>query len=195
MRAFAITGGVACGKSTVLKLFAEQGATIYSADEDARAARAEPEVQARILEALGTTDPKELAAKIYADPGARKALNGIVHPEVRKRTRTRIDAAHNSDEDGFILYEVPLLFEGSLETWFDGTIAVVASPDVQRARLRERHPDATEADLDARLSAQMAPEEKAKRADYAIRTDVPLEETRSEVERVYGFLWHPEPLG
>jgi dephospho-CoA kinase len=188
MRVFAITGGVACGKSTVLKLFAEQGATIYSADEDARAARAEPEVQARILAALGTLEPKEMAAKIYADPEARKTLNGIVHPEVRKRIRARIEAARASAAPGLVLYEVPLLFEGGLETWFDGTIAVVAKPEVQRARLKERHPAATDAELDARLSAQMDPAEKARRADFAIRTDVSLEETRTEIARVFGQL-------
>jgi dephospho-CoA kinase len=185
MRVFAITGGVACGKSTVLKLFAEQGATVYSADEDAREARAEPDVQTRILAALGTLEPKELAAKIYADPEARKILNGIVHPEVRKRMRARIDAARANLEPGLVLYEVPLLFEGGLETWFDGTVAVVATPDVQRARLRERHPQATDAELEARLAAQLDPAEKARRADYAIRTDVTLEETRVQVVRVF----------
>jgi dephospho-CoA kinase len=188
MRVFAITGGVACGKSTVLKLFAACGATIFSADDDARAVRSDPEIQRRIRAALGTVEPKELAARIYTDPDARRTLNAIVHPEVRKKMRTRIDAARESPERGLTLYEVPLLFEGKLETWFDGTIAVVTSPKIQRARLKERHPEASETDLDARLAAQLPPDEKARRADFVIRTDTSLEETRAQVQQLSATL-------
>jgi dephospho-CoA kinase len=188
MHVYAITGGIACGKSTVSRLFAELGTRIFSADDDAREARADPAVRVRIIEALGTDDPKLLAQKIYADPDARKVLNGIVHPEVRARMRARIDAARSSAEPGLTLYEVPLLFEGNLETWFDGSVAVYAAPEVQRARLHVRHPDATQADLDARLASQLPPEEKARRADFTVRTDTNLDETRAEVEAIYAAL-------
>ncbi len=193
MHIYAITGGIACGKSTALKLFADLGAQIFSADDDARDARADLAVRARILAAFGTDDPKRLAEKIYADPDARKTLNGIVHPEVRQRMRQRIDAARSSAEPGLALYEVPLLFEGGLETWFDGTIAVLAAPEVQRARLHERHPDATEAELDARLASQLPPEEKARRAGFIVRTDTSLAETTAQVAAIYAALV-PLPL-
>ena len=93
MQTWAITGGIACGKSTVSKLFAECGAKIASADDDARAVLAEGEpTRAVVLEAFGTIDRTELAAKIFGDPEARKRLNSIMHPAIRQRMRTAIDA-------------------------------------------------------------------------------------------------------
>lgn len=185
MNVWAITGGVACGKSTVARLFADLGAEIRDADADAREARADPEIRARIREAFGTVEPSELATAIYADPNARTELNGIVHPEVRKRMRAAIDAARSSPARGLLLYEVPLLFEGSLEAWFDGAICAYCPPDVQRARLAQRHPELTEDQLDERLAAQLPVEEKVRRSQIAIHTDGTLDETRARVKACF----------
>ena len=185
MNVWAITGGVACGKSTVARLFAELGAEIRDADADAREARADPLVRKRILEAFGTAEPSELATLIYSDPDARKKLNGIVHPEVRKRMRTAIDDSRDNPTSGLLLYEVALLFEGGLESWFDGVICAYCPPDVQRARLAQRHPELTKNQLDERLAAQLPIEEKARRAQVVIRTDGTLAETQEQVRAVW----------
>ena len=186
MQTWAITGGIACGKSTVSKLFAECGAKIASADDDARAVLAEGEpTRAVVLEAFGTIDRTELAAKIFGDPEARKRLNSIMHPAIRQRMRTAIDAAQadSNSAQGLLLYEVPLLYEGGLETWFQGVIAVTASRTTQLGRLKER--GLSDAAAQQRLAAQLDPEEKARRADFVVRTDTPLEETRATVQTIY----------
>ena len=188
MKVWAITGGVACGKSTVSRLFQELGASIRDADADAREVRADPKFQARIREAFGTVEPAELAKAIFADPMSRKTLNEIVHPEVRKRMRAAIDAARAATEPGLLLYEVPLLFEGGLETWFDGVICAYAPTEVQIFRLRERHPDLSDSDLDRRLASQLPIDEKARRSDVVVRTDLALEDTRHQVVALWNQL-------
>ncbi|WP_309714935.1 dephospho-CoA kinase [Armatimonas sp.] len=184
MHIWAITGGIACGKSTVSKLFAECGAKIASADEDARAVLAVGETtRVAVLEAFGTIDRTELAAKIFGDTEARKRLNGIMHPAIRQRMRTVIDAAQSDSTVGLLLYEVPLLFEGGLETWFQGVVAVAASPQTQLTRLKERglSDDAAQ----QRLASQLDPKEKVRRADFVVHTDTTLAETKESVQAIY----------
>lgn len=190
MQVWAITGGIACGKSAVAALFAACGAQVGSADADARAVLAEPEVVAALAAAFpeavsveGGVDRTALGASIFADAAARANLNGIMHPAIRRRMRAAIDAARANPAQGLLLYEVPLLYEGGLETWFDGVIVVAASAAVQRERLSVRAP-LTDAELDQRLAAQMPVDEKVRRADLVVRTDVPMAQTRAEVERL-----------
>lgn len=184
MQIWAITGGIACGKSTVSKFFAECGATIASADDDARAVLAEGEpTRAAVLEAFGTVERSELAAMIFGDPDARKRLNSLMHPAIRQRMRTVIETAKANPTPGLLLYEVPLLYEGGLETWFGGVVAVVANSQTQLERLRARGLSAEAAAQ--RLTSQLDPDEKARRADYVVRTDTTPQETREAVAMVY----------
>lgn len=184
MQTWAITGGIACGKSTVSKLFAECGATLASADDDARAVLAEGEpTRAAVLEAFGTVERSELAAKIFGDPDARKRLNSLMHPAIRQRMRAAIESAKANPTPGLLLYEVPLLYEGGLETWFEGVVAVVANPQTQRERLSAR--GLSDEAATQRLNSQLDPDEKARRADFVVRTDTTLQETHEAVAVVY----------
>lgn len=200
----AITGGIASGKSTVTRMLAEAGAEIRSADEDARAVLTpgSPTLEAvraafpAVFSPEGVLDRARLGAAIFGDPVARLRLNEIMHPAIRARMRTAIDTARASSKTGILVYEVPLLYEGGLETWFDAVIAVIASPALQAERLQNREttagrPPLTDAALAERLAAQMPPEEKARRADYVIRTDLPLEETRARARQVLATLLSP----
>lgn len=184
MQIWAITGGIACGKSTVSQLFAECGARIASADDDARTVLAEnSSTRAAVLELFGTVERSELAAKIFGDPDARTKLNSLMHPAIRQQMRAAIGAAQADATQGLLLYEVPLLYEGTLETWFQGVIAVAANHKTQLARLKARGLS-DEAALQ-RLAAQLDPEEKVRRADFVVRTDIPLTETRAAVLMIY----------
>jgi dephospho-CoA kinase len=184
MQTWAITGGIACGKSTVSKLFADCGAKIASADEDARAVLAEGQpTRVAVLEAFGTVERAALAAKIFGDPEARKKLNSLMHPAIRQRMRTTLEAAKADPTPGLLLYEVPLLYEGALESWFEGVIAVAARPDIQLERLRAR--GLSEDAARQRLASQLDPEEKVRRADFVVRTDTTLSQTQDAVAQIY----------
>jgi dephospho-CoA kinase len=196
MRIAGITGGIASGKSTVAALFAACGAQTRSADEDARAIL-QPDSPA--LDAVfaafpaarsgdGTLDRAALASRIFADAGARRRLEAIMHPAIVARMREAITEARQAGP-GLLVYETPLLYEAGLEGLFDIVIAVKATPALQAMRLREREvaagrPPLTDEAVAARLAAQLSPEEKARRAHYVIATDVSLEETRSRVNDI-----------
>lgn len=187
MRVWAITGGIASGKSAVSRFFAEEGAQLASADEDARAVLTDGSgTREAVLAAFGTVDRATLAARIFHDPEARKTLNGIMHPAIRQRMRAALQAAQADPAPGLFLYEVPLLYEGGLETWFEGVIVALATPELQRTRLLAR--GLSEGEALARIRAQLSPEEKARRADLVIRTDLSEAQTRAAVRQAYQSL-------
>ncbi len=196
-----ITGGIACGKSTVTRMLAERGAQTASADEDARAVVAPdsptlPAVREAFPEAFsadGALDRAALGRRVFSDPAARERLEAITHPAIIARMRAVIDAARRDPAPGVLAYEVPLLYEAGLESLFDAVLAVVCSPEVQAARLQAREaaagrPPLTPEAMAGRLAAQMPVTEKARRADFVVRTDGSLEETQAQVAAVWGRL-------
>jgi dephospho-CoA kinase len=204
MKVVGVTGGIAAGKSTVTRMLAEMGAETRSADEDARAVLADGSpTLSNVLSAFpearridGTLDRAALAARIFDDPRARARLEEITHPAIIARMEAAIRTARENDAPGLFAYETPLLYEAGLADLFDAVIAVTATPELQAERLKAREvaagrpPLAPEA-VAARLAAQMSPEEKARRADFVVRTDVPLEETREQVRLLVAALIAP----
>jgi dephospho-CoA kinase len=201
MKIIGITGGIASGKSTVTRMFETMGGTSLSADVDARAVLSEdspalahvftlfPEVQ----RADGSLDRAALAARIFSNPSDKKRLESITHPAIISRMRTAIDAARASHEEGILFYEVPLLYERNLADLFDAVVAVQATPSLQAERLQAREtaagrPALSESDITDRLAAQMSPEEKARRADYVIRTDTSLPHAEEQVRQIWDKL-------
>lgn len=197
MQILGVTGGIASGKSTVTRMLADLGAETRSADLDARAALADGSpILSAVLSAFpsaraadGTLDRAALAARIFADPSARARLEAITHPAIIARMRAAITEARAAGP-GVLAYETPLLYEADLEPLFDTIVAVLATPELQAARLQDREAQAGRPPLPpeqiaARLSAQIPPEEKARRAHHIIRTDGTLAETEAQVRRLW----------
>lgn len=194
MKIVGLTGGIASGKSTVARMFAALGALTRSADEDARAVLADgsPLLSAVLAAfpetatASGGLDRAQLGVRIFADPDARKRLEGLLHPAIIARMSAAIADARAATEPSLLVYETPLLFEANLESLFDVVVAVFAAPWAQHERLQAREVAAGRAPLSTsgladRLAAQFSSEEKARRADHVFRTDVPLSETEAQV--------------
>jgi dephospho-CoA kinase len=196
MAIWAITGGIACGKSAVIAAFERRGVTCYSADKDARDVLKDPIVDQAVrdafpdaLDATGQLDRAILGQLIYADSSRRTLLGQIMHPAIRARMKTRIEQNQRYEPIELELYEVPLLFEGGLEAWFDGTICVTCSPDIQRHRLIERHRDRynttlTGEEVDQILASQLPVAVKAERADIVIDNSGSTDDLESKVESV-----------
>ena len=198
-----LTGGVACGKSTVAQIFAGLGAETASADADARTVleAGSPvlaSVQAAFPAAFDTDGElvrADLARIIYNDSAARARLEALMHPAIIARMEAVIARARKNP-DRALVYETPLLFEAGLECLFDTIIVVAASPDVQVARLQEREklaglPALSDEEIVRRLTAQIPLEEKISRADTVIRTDVSIEETQVQAEALWKRLTFP----
>lgn len=180
MAIWAVTGGIACGKSAVIQAFRQLGVTCYSADTDARDVLTEQEVDRDVratfpdaIDEGGQLDRAKLGKLIFADVDRRAILGQIMHPHIRARMKARIEQNHASTQNILELYEVPLLLEGGLETWFDGTICVTCNPEIQKQRLVDRHFSRyqtmlSDEEVQQVLRSQLPVSEKADRSDIVI---------------------------
>ena len=185
-----LTGGIACGKSTVAARLAELGAIRVDADaithellgrKGAAVERVRETFGEGALLPNGAVDRKRLGAIVFADAAARRALEGIVHPLVQRCALEQIDAANADD---VVLLEVPLLFETGMDALCGEVWAVTVSREKQVERLMERNGLSQEEALQ-RVDAQMSSAEKAARANVVIHTDKPIERTLAEVSNLY----------
>jgi dephospho-CoA kinase len=187
-----LTGNIAAGKSAVVELFRQWGATIIDADRIVR------EVQAPgspVLEAIaerfgagvirtdGSLDRPALRGLVMADPVALDALNRIVHPAVTERREELLRAAAERG-DRVVVSDIPLLFETADPDAFDSVVLVEASEEVRLARLvRDRSLDPDEARR--MIAAQMPSEAKRARSDFVI----PNDGDRADLERAAAEVW------
>jgi dephospho-CoA kinase len=141
-----ITGPIGCGKSTVAGWLAARGAVVIDADAEARAVvePGEPAlalVLARFGDVVrasdGSLDRAALGRIVFADPGALRDLEAIVHPAVRPRIRAAIGAADAAGAPAVVIEAIKLV-EGGLAAFCDEAWLVTCSPDEQRARLAGR---------------------------------------------------------
>lgn len=195
-----ITGGIACGKSTVTALFGKLGAVVVSADQLAREAvvPGSATLQAlterfgcRILQADGTLDRAALAARVFSDPQARADLNRITHPAIAALAEKRL-AALRERHPSLVVYEAPLLFEAGAERRVDAVLVVSASEDQQMARLMARD-GLDESEARARIAAQLPLAEKVRRADFVIDNSGSEEATARQVRELFTRLTVPPP--
>lgn len=186
-----LTGGIASGKSTVGRIFRDQGVSVICADDLARKV-VEPgspgleEIEKAfgrgVLDAHGRLDRAAMAQIVFQDPRARNLLESIVHPAVVKEKERILKELENAGHD-IAVVDVPLLYESSWKGNFDLIIVTYAPRKVQEQRLVLRDNMSHEEAL-ARLDAQMDIEEKKRLADRVIDNTGDPEETRRQVENL-----------
>jgi dephospho-CoA kinase len=187
----ALTGGIATGKSYVLQRFREHGVAVLDADQLAHgvmtagteASKAIADrFGANVLDPSGAVDRPKLGRIVFADAAARRDLEAIVHPAVRRAITSGLRAFEQLGDVPVAIVDIPLLYETGREKEFDRVIATVCPEPMQTARLIARGLSREEAQQ--RIAAQMPAAEKAARADYAIRTDGTFEDTDRAVAGV-----------
>lgn len=179
-----LTGGIGTGKSTVLDLFAQFGATTVSADEIVGDLYARPEVQARIAAALELELPLQrsaIASRVFLDHDARKRLESVIHPLVA----AELERFRQPDQAGPVIYEIPLLPTPQAG---DVVIAVTAPLDLRLERLVAR--GMTRDDALRRMDVQPSPVEYGKHAGHTIVNDGDLPQLRAKVRGVWEDLQH-----
>jgi dephospho-CoA kinase len=186
-----LTGSIGMGKSTVARMFAEEGVPIFDADAVVHDLQGPEGALVSAIEALfpGTTgaggvDRTTLAERVLAEPEALKRLEALVHPAVA-RARAAFLAAHAGAP--LVVLDIPLLFEKGGAELVDTIAVVSADPAVQRARTLAR-PGMTQEKFERILGHQLPDSEKRARADFVITTDCSLEETRASVRHILACL-------
>lgn len=185
-----LTGGIASGKSTVARMLARKGALILDADVIAREV-VEPGRPAwqEIVNWLGkdylkddrSLNRQRIARLIFNDPAARQKLNRIIHPLVKKEMAERSASLKADHPSGVLVFDIPLLLEAGMQQLVDLILLTYADPEIQLKRLQERDKLSRE-EAEARLHAQMPPEEKRRYAHYVIDTGGTIQQTACQVE-------------
>ena len=185
-----ITGGVGMGKSTAAKLLREQGVPVLDSDDIARevVAVGEPALMeiseifsADFLNAKGQLDRAKMAAHIFGNDAEREKLETIIHPRVRERWLAQMET-WRADDVPLGVVVIPLLFEVGAEAEFDFIICVACTGNTQRERLRARGWD--DAQIAARIAAQMDVAQKIERADQVMWTEGDVGLLREQLQRI-----------
>ena len=172
MKRVGITGGIGCGKSTVVAEFRKLGVQAFVADEVAAAYYRNPAFLADIRNlfgdevflADGSADKRRIAARVFADSRALEALNNLVHPRVMADFET---FCRQHDGEPYVLFESAILFDCGLDSRMDKTLCVYLDLPERIERLQGRD-GATKEQIMARVANQMPAEEMMRRADYVI---------------------------
>jgi dephospho-CoA kinase len=191
-----LTGGVACGKSTVGEMFVARGARLIKADEIAHQLMrpGQPVYQEvvqhfgrGIVQEDGNIDRQKLAQAAFGG-GRVEELNRLVHPAViahQDRWMAEETARHR---DAVVIVEAALILEASVRKRFDKIIVVTCRPEQKVARFAERQGITVEAarqEVERRQAAQRPDEEKIRAADYVIDNSGSRAETERQVEQVF----------
>lgn len=185
-----LTGGIAAGKSTVARRWAEYGAIEIDADKLAREAIApgtigEQEVRElfgeRIFNGAGELDRAALGTLVFSDPKKLQQLEAIIHPRVKAMAQELIAA---QAADAIVIYNVPLLVEASVDLPFDKVVTVEAPAEKQIDRLVSiRQMDRGEAER--RVSNQASPAQRANAADVILNSNQDLHKLLKDADQLW----------
>jgi dephospho-CoA kinase len=189
-----LTGSIGMGKSTVARMFEEEGVPVFDADAAVHRLQGPGGALIAAIEARfpGTTSAAgvnrvALAEAVLGHEAELQALEALVHPAVAEERRTflRVHA-----DKPLVVLDIPLLFEKGGMASVD-KIAVVSAPaDIQSLRVLER-PGMTEEKFERILALQTPDAEKRAQADFVIPTGGSLEETNAAVRDIIACLTRP----
>ena len=170
-----ITGGIGAGKSFVARRFSEYGVPVYNCDDEAkRLMTCEPAIVNGLKNLVspdvygqdGTLNKPLLADYVFSDSRNRAKVNAVVHPAVFR------DFGEWAVRQGksVVAVESAILFESGLADLVDVSVCVTAPLGLRIERVVER--DGTDrAKVEARISSQMADEERMAKSDFIVTND------------------------
>jgi dephospho-CoA kinase len=195
-----LTGGIACGKSTVAGIFVKNGAHLIDFDRLAHKVQ-EPGKPAwqSVVDYFGKEillpdkkiDRLKLGNIVFADKNKINKLNKMVHPFVYREWQARLQKLCKKEKRAIVLSDIPLLFEGKKQHLFDLTMLVLIAPEEQIHRLMARNHISRE-EADKRLKSQMPIRKKLTLADIVIDNSGSISETKKIVNKIWRELRQKE---
>lgn len=175
-----ITGGIGSGKSTVSKIFTDNGCKVLFADNIAKEIMTKDlKISEQIINSFGKEcytngklESKVLAEKVFNDSGKIGKLNSIVHPPTIKKITEEINSLKKKHD--LIFVEVPLLFEAKMVDLFDYIFLVTADTDTRIRRVLDRD-NVTASEIKGRIDAQIPEDQKRGRSDFIIENNSTLQ--------------------
>lgn len=185
-----LTGIPCSGKSSALKIFAAEGAHVFSSDElVAGVMRDDKTCREDLLESFGgeiLSDKGEirrdiLRQKVLQNPKALLKLEQIIHPRVRQRWIKALKELPPSSD--VVVYEVPLLFETQMNELVDKSVCISIEKEKQTKQARER--GMSEELLAIFNSRQFSNEEKARLSDFVIPNNGSMDDLKIQIKNLY----------
>lgn len=172
MKLVALTGGIGCGKTTVLEEFQKLGVPCFVADQVAGRYYDDPAFVAEVVglfgnEVLrddGSVDKRAIARIVFNDAQALKNLNVLIHPRVWEDFRL---FAERNSESPYVIFESAITYEYGFDKMVDKVICVYLEKE-ERLRRLELRDKVSRTELEARMRNQWEAEEKMMRADFVI---------------------------
>lgn len=166
-----LTGGIGCGKTTVLKEFKKLGVPCFVSDEVAKRYYEEADfvdqvsqlIGEDVRDASGAVDKQKIAKKVFSNKVLLEGLNQLVHPRVIRDFESWA-AQQKSD---YVIFECAILYEHGLEQKMDQVVCVYLEREERLRRLELRDKVEREA-LEARMKNQWSAERKMEMADWVI---------------------------
>jgi dephospho-CoA kinase len=192
------------GKSAAATFLAQRGVTIVDTDLLARQlvepgqpaiAEIRDAFGAKMIAPDGGLRRDLLARRVFSDSAARKTLEAILHPRIRRLWQSQLaewrasntrTAQHSNTQ--YFCVVIPLLFETGAQTEVDATLCVACSAATQHQRLSLRGWNADQ--INQRINSQLPIEEKMARADYVIWNEASLDVLVAQLDRVLGAAPH-----
>jgi dephospho-CoA kinase len=187
-----LTGGIASGKSTVARAFAQRGIPVIDADQLAREVVAPGSrglaaivdvFGSEVLLDDGSLDRKGLGARVFADRALLLKLNAITHPLVAQLSAERLGGIAVGSTP-YAIYEAPLIVENGLHHAMRALVVVSLSEPLQIERMMKRDGVGRD-DAERRIQAQAPLSKKLEAADYVIDNDQDLSTLSRRVDSVH----------
>lgn len=172
MKRVGITGGMGCGKSTVVAEFRALGVPCFVSDIVASGYYYDLDFLDDLRRLLGddvflpdgSADKRAVAKRVFADRQLLDGLNALVHPRVKEDFEW---FCRRHDDAPYVLFESAILYDYGFDSLMDSVICVYLDLEERLSRLAERDHSSRE-DLMARIANQLPAEEMMRRADYVI---------------------------
>ncbi len=202
MLTLALTGGIATGKSTAVRLFREfiPDIVVFDCDESVKGLLRQDGIVAELVSLFGkgiidadsgALIRENLRDEVFDHPEKRKQLEGVLHPRVRQECLALKEKAATQGARCF-LADVPLLFENGFDFGYDQAITVATSRATQVARLKARS-GWDDALVESVLTAQLPLEEKIARADIVFWNDGEPATLEAQIKR-FCKIFPPLPM-
>jgi dephospho-CoA kinase len=188
-----VTGGIACGKTEVCKVFQRKGATILSGDQIGKeVVEKNNNVLKDLIQAFGDSilakngklNRRKLGQIAFASQEGKEKLNSIIHPYLLRELRRRIKDLRNKGKMSVVVVDAALIVEWGLEKELDYLIFVESRREDKVKRLKEEKGYTRREALD-RIKSQLPEKVKKRKADFVIRNDRDLVQLRRRAERVW----------
>ncbi len=187
MKIVGLTGGIGSGKTTVAKMFASLGISIYNSDFEAKILTNSSKIIRQQLVSLlgaetykdGILNRKFMAEKIFNDKKLLSQVNAIIHPKVAEHFKNWVKKQNSP----YIIKEAAILYESGSDALCDFVILVTASKEVRIQRVMDRD-KVSKKEVEARMKNQWSDSKKAKLADFVIQ-NTDILDTKKQVEFIH----------